>query len=291
VAQVLVLGHVEGARILLADGGPLPDSDGFAASRVIDDTITEFPWFSFLLGDLHAHVLAVPFTLLALAFAVQVVLDGPRLAPRGRAFAELFAAALALGLLYAINSWSYPVTAGVLALAVVGWQCDGRSHATRPAVIRWLLAAMALSALLVLPFHLSFDPAARGIGLVGEGRGFAGWVRDQVLLFGSLAVFVAFAYLGRLTVTARPGRNAVWIVVGAVFAGSLLAAVDYAHVALLGVLLVVAIAAVLASDIPPALRAGWVLIAGGVACVLGPELLYVRDEFDGGALFRMNSGF
>ena len=42
---------------------------------------------------------------------------------------------------------------------------------------------------------------------------------------------------------------------------------------------------------PPALRAVWVLIAAGVACLLGPELLYVRDEFDGGALFRMNTVF
>jgi YYY domain-containing protein len=291
VALIVVLGNLEGARLLIAGGGPLRDYDWFAASRVIDDTITEFPWFSFLLGDLHAHVLAVPFTLLAIAFALQIVLDGPRLAPRGRAFAELFAAALALGLLYGINSWSYPVTAGVLVLAVIGWLCDGRSHAARPAAIRWLLAAIALSALLMLPFHLSFDPAARGIGLVGEGRGFAGWVRDQVLLFGSLAVFVALAFLGRLAVTDRPMRNVAWIAVAAVFAGSLLAALDYAHVGLLGVLLVVAIAAVLAGDIPPALRAVWVLIAAGVACLAGPELLYVRDEFDGGALFRMNTVF
>src|SRR5918993_813731 len=147
VALIVVLGNLEGARLLVADGGPLRDYDWFAASRVIDDAITEFPWFSFLLGDLHAHVLAVPFTVLALAFAVQVVLDGPRLEPRGRAIAELVAAALSLGLLYAVNAWSYPVTAGVLALAVVGWLRDWRSRPVRPAVGRWLLATLAASAL------------------------------------------------------------------------------------------------------------------------------------------------
>ena len=57
---VVVLGNLEGARILLADGGPLREYDWFAASRIDPDTIMEFPWFSFLLGDLHAHVLAVP---------------------------------------------------------------------------------------------------------------------------------------------------------------------------------------------------------------------------------------
>ncbi len=143
----------------------------------------------------------------------------------------------------------------------------------------------------MLPFHLSFDPAAKGIGWVGEGRGFAGWVRDQLLLFGSLAVFVALAFLGRLAVTRRPGRNAVWIGVAAVFAGSLLAAVDLAHIALLGVLLVAALAAVMSPTVPSGLRAVWVLLAAGVACLLGPEVLYVRDEFDGGPLFRMNTVF
>jgi uncharacterized membrane protein len=35
----------------------------------------------------------------------------------------------------------------------------------------------------------------------------------------------------------------------------------------------------------------WLLVAGGLACLLGPELLYVRDEFDGSALYRMNTVF
>ena len=282
VALVLVAGNLEGARLLLADGGPLRRYDWFAASRVIEDTINEFPWFSFLLGDLHAHVLALPFTLLALAFALQVALAGPRLAPRGRALLEGAAAALAVGFLYAVNSWSYPVMAGLLALAVVPWLRDART-------VRWLLLVLAGSALLVLPFHLSFDPSARGIGVVEEGRGFAGWLRDELLIFGSFAGLVAFAYAGRLMATRRPGRNAAWMAVAALFAGSLLAAVDYAHVALLAVALAVALHALVRTEPPE--RMVWLLVAGGVACLLGPELLYVRDEFDDGPLYRMNTVF
>ena len=165
VALVVVGGNLEGARLLIADGGPLREYDWFAASRVVDDTINEFPWFSFLLGDLHAHVLALPFTLLALAFALQVVLAGPRLAPRGRALLEGGAAALALGFLYAVNSWSYPVLAGVLALAVVA------VAARRGAPARWLLLVLAASALLVLPFHLVVRP---GRARDRRGRGGAG---------------------------------------------------------------------------------------------------------------------
>ena len=291
VALVLVAGNLEGARLLIAERGPLREYDWFAASRVIEDTINEFPWFSFLLGDLHAHVLALPFTLLALAFALQIVLAGPRLAPRGRALLEGGAAALAVGFLYAVNSWSYPVMAGLLALAAVAWLRDARSRPARPAAARWLLLVLAASALLMLPFHLSFDPSARGIGVVQEGRGFAGWLRDELLLFGSFAGIVSFAYAGRLMATRRPGRNAAWIVVAALFAGSLLAALQYAHVALLAVALLVAVGALLSATAGPAVRLVWLLVAGGVACLLGPELLYVRDEFDGGPLYRMNTVF
>jgi YYY domain-containing protein len=57
------------------------------ASRVVQDydllgnpleAIDEFPAFSFLLGDLHPHVLAIPFFLLAIAVALNLFLGGFR---------------------------------------------------------------------------------------------------------------------------------------------------------------------------------------------------------------------
>ena len=103
----------------------------FDPSRVIPDTINEFPSFSFILGDLHAHVLALPFTVLALAFALQVALRGPRGDAGVARGAEALAAALAVGALYAINSWSYPVAAGLLAASVITWLRDRRRGAAR----------------------------------------------------------------------------------------------------------------------------------------------------------------
>ena len=40
VGLVVVAGNLEGARLLIADGGPLRDYDWFAASRIDPDTIT-----------------------------------------------------------------------------------------------------------------------------------------------------------------------------------------------------------------------------------------------------------
>ena len=46
----------------------------FNAARVIPnvppDGITEFPWFSLILGDLHPHFVALPFELLAVGLAL-----------------------------------------------------------------------------------------------------------------------------------------------------------------------------------------------------------------------------
>src|SRR3954453_9442452 len=177
VVAVLVLGNLAGGRELLQTPNPPGGYDWFAPSRVVPGTINEFPWFSFLLADLHAHVLALPFTLLVLGFAVQVALSGPRAARRPRALLETLCAGLALGALYAINSWSYPVMAGVLAGALVVWTRSGAGREL--AAVRWGLLVLGLSVLFVLPFHLSYEPAAHGFGLVSHRRPFAKFLGDQ----------------------------------------------------------------------------------------------------------------
>jgi YYY domain-containing protein len=58
----------------------------FDSSRVVagqgDYTINEFPFFSFMLGDLHPHVMALPVTILAVGLGAAIVL---RVSPlRGR---------------------------------------------------------------------------------------------------------------------------------------------------------------------------------------------------------------
>jgi YYY domain-containing protein len=287
VVVCIVLGNLAGAREWLEAADPPGDYDWFAPSRVVEGTINEFPWFSFLLGDLHAHVLAIPFTVVALGFALQVAVAGPRGDAVLRGVAEALAAGLAVGALYAINSWSYPIAAGMLVGAVLIWLRDPRSAGRRGYAVSWLALVLLAGVVLLLPFWLNFDPAASGLGPVDERSPFGPFMGDLGLLYGIFAGLLVAAFASRLPTV----RTLVWSLVALIFAGSLLAAADLAGVAVLVALLAVALGAMFSPTLSPPERFLWLLVSGGLACVIAPELVYVRDEFDGSDLFRMNTVF
>ena len=133
----------------------------------LDYTITEMPFFSFLLGDLHAHVSALPFALLALTLALALLTSplAPGLDWLRRRPCEAAALPLALGALAFINAWDFPLYLALAALAALArWFAAGITlpHALSGAVL--LAAALtAAGVLLYLPFYLSFDSQAEGI--------------------------------------------------------------------------------------------------------------------------------
>ncbi|GAB4445239.1 MAG: DUF2298 domain-containing protein [Chloroflexi bacterium OHK40] len=172
--------------------------------------ITEFPLFSFRLGDMHPHVMALPFGLLAagLAFATLARSEPPPLAGR-RGPAELVLGGLILGSLYAINSWDLPTY--VLLYSTALGLLVFRSGVARPWLEtgKRLAVVLVASYLLYLPFHLTFrslvGAAAPLIDLPLIGRltsvlapylqGRSG-LHAFLIIFGLFAVpIVAFVYL------------------------------------------------------------------------------------------------
>ncbi len=79
---------------------------------------------------------------------LQVALDGPRGGAVLRGVAEALAAGLAIGALYAINSWSYPAVAGLLAGAVVIWLRAPESAGRRVYAVVWLALVLLASVVL-----------------------------------------------------------------------------------------------------------------------------------------------
>ena len=102
---------------------------GWQSSRVIVDhggslngeTIQEFPSFSWVLGDLHPHVLSLAYTIVTLGLAVslfrRVHEDWDPLT--WRSWPEFIAVGVILGALYPMNSWDFPTYGVAIAVALL----------------------------------------------------------------------------------------------------------------------------------------------------------------------------
>jgi uncharacterized membrane protein len=176
-------------------------------------------------------------------------------------------------------------------VAVLAWLRDPRSRGGRDYAVVWTTLVLLASVVLLLPFWLDFDPAARGLALVRDHPPFARYLGQQALIYGILAWILLAAFGGRLLATARPLRVVVWGGALAVLAGSLLALVDLAGPAIVAALALIALGAVFSRRIGAAERGLWLLVAAGFACIALPEAVYLRDAFDGGPLERMNTIF
>ncbi len=161
---LVVVGNLGAARLLvgrLIHSTPAPPEAWYwNASRVIAHPpaeagpITEFPCFTFLFGDLHAHAMALPLMLLGLGLLAALV--------RGSGALLLGLLALVLGAVGATHAWDAPTLAALILLAL--WY--GRRLHGRPASTAWLwLALLAAAYLLFLPFHRHFANAYMGAGL------------------------------------------------------------------------------------------------------------------------------
>ncbi|MBA2596407.1 MAG: hypothetical protein H0V00_07250 [Chloroflexia bacterium] len=119
------------------------------------ETINEFPFFSFLLGDLHPHLMALPYTLVAIALSWNLAqsTDPPERSRAWRRWARVGLSGAIAGALSALNAWDYPT---FLVLAAVGvWIGAG---ATLARAWRPLLVLGVSSLVAWLPFLATYDP-------------------------------------------------------------------------------------------------------------------------------------
>lgn len=189
---VVLLGNAHALFFQVAEG-KFPWNQGFwyfESSRVVGATaagaatINEFPLFSLVLGDLHPHLIAIPIVLLAITFALALLVEvrSDRACVRP---STLMLAAITVGSLFATNSWDFP-TYLLLCLGAIGvgaWlKWTARPRSVRPITTAsterfailpqdWLgIAArsgtlLCLSVVAFLPFFLQYKSPANGLGV------------------------------------------------------------------------------------------------------------------------------
>ncbi|MBN2306344.1 MAG: hypothetical protein JXQ72_17810, partial [Anaerolineae bacterium] len=124
--------------------------------------ITEFPNFSFVLADIHPHVLALPFALLAIGLALNLVLNGRELT-----YWEFPFYAVWVGGMVFMNSWDaiyIPFLIGADALRRLIRRGDGTlSLEDLLGTLRFAAILVALTLLLYFPWIISFTSQANGV--------------------------------------------------------------------------------------------------------------------------------
>ncbi|MFC2063734.1 DUF2298 domain-containing protein [Chloroflexota bacterium] len=151
-------------------GAALPYVTGdwyWLPSRVIPaagdvEPITEFPLFTFLYSDLHAHMIALPLTVVAIAWVVSVLISHSKWTSWVGAVAGMGLGALIIGSLKPTNTWDYYtyLVLGILALAYGILRSPiikNRSLKLHPLINKLILTIGAVTCLFVLSLFL-FQP-------------------------------------------------------------------------------------------------------------------------------------
>jgi YYY domain-containing protein len=131
------------------------------------EPITEFPWFTTIYADLHAHFMALPLTVLALGWVLSVVLSKAwRGASRGQVLWSFVFAGVVIGALRPTNTWDLPtyLALGVVALIFSIWRfwepAEDGLLASLDRNAAKVIVILGAAALLVLMTFILYQPYA-----------------------------------------------------------------------------------------------------------------------------------
>ena len=289
-------------------------------SRAIEpeagNEITEFPMFTFLYADLHAHLMALPVTLLVLAFGLALVLgrgrwglqegDNPQRYFWLSLGLALLIGALAAGLLRPANTWDQYTYLSLAGLAVVYGQWPELLAAPGGVLGRWwrnrwvrillplfLLVGGAL--LLYAPFDAWFEQGYNSLTIwQGDHTNLNSYLTHWGLFLFVITAWLVDEWIDWLAATplavlnrVRPYHNLLitgLLVFVALLVGLLLIGVQIALIAL--PLAVLAAGLLFRPDQPAVKRAVLFMIGTGLVLTLAVELVAVKGDIG-----RMNTVF
>lgn len=160
----------------------------WASTRVIPNTINEFPYFSFIFGDLHPHVISIPFQLLALTLLLNIYKSTDKGIniygeTRIHVLAGIIISALSIGVLFPMNAWDYPTYLALFIIIVLIQQY--RTARIRDALIP-IISVVIMSVILFVPFYMDFH---------GTGASEIGISHQKTLLINFIEIFALFLFL------------------------------------------------------------------------------------------------
>ena len=213
---------IEGFFMVLVGKMHLPYGLGdwyWNPSRVLPDSsgspITEFPLFTFIYSDLHAHMIALMITVLAIAWALSVLLARAKWKSSSIA-AGLLLGGLVIGAIKPTNTWDFYtyLTLGAIVLAYSVWRYAdiSRFHISSPDWIKRLALTGGAVAFLIGASILFYTPYTHWYLLdptYTKMSSLDGWALQYILLSHPLGCIpVLYRLLDDLGDTPVAGRDA-----------------------------------------------------------------------------------
>ena len=256
--------------------------------------IAEFPQFTFLYADLHAHMMAMPLAYLVLAFALAF-------AGGGRKWPALVMGAIASGALWPANTWDYypymllcigGLFAGTLPTRFEEDQSDGEKAGL---IIKGFLKVLpiaiiffALTRAFYIPYLESYGSAYNQIDPWTAERT---PVHTYIMIYGTfmipLALFAIITiYRNMLATKSLLTHIPTYVIAAGVLGGAYLWLKDVPIAFMAALMLALSLAVALAPKTPNQNRVMWLMSTGAFAITIFVELFVLRGD-----IARMNTVF
>lgn len=199
-----ILRTADGAiKVLSGQPAPIYPGDWFwNATRALNylegeaAPITEFPFFTFLYGDLHAHMISLPLQLLALGWAIALALQN---AAWRRQNVELrwwehslqwLIGGLAIGVMRATNTWDWPTYLVIGSLAVIFFVYQWRGRFDLGTIGQSAVLITLLAGISVITFWPFADNYGVGYTSFSLWPGSYSYVSNYLIIYGLFLFFV-----------------------------------------------------------------------------------------------------
>ena len=161
------------------------------STRTITNTINEYPLFSFIWGDVHAHVVSLFNQVFLIFLLLYAYKRWESLENRAKWLVSIFCA-LSLGSMPLFNTWDVLIYAPITLLfgVLIIWGVWKKTHSISSC--RHLLVVPPLAILCYLPFYLQLKTTTGGISIVHTPSD-----PFEFLLVNGLFIAIFFAFLWR----------------------------------------------------------------------------------------------
>lgn len=145
---------------------------GYNPDVPTDKTIHEFPCYSFVLGDLHAHMINIMIVITIIALLYSFVKNLKLTEERGKlykcfGYPQIYALGLLWGLCNFTNYWDYIIYIVVIAITVLfmNIMADGKIRTALKNSTIHLAIVIIIGMLAALPFTMNFESVFKGVGV------------------------------------------------------------------------------------------------------------------------------